>query len=335
MKCSPFLGRLKSDGHVTVPLDSVQMSALSEFKNDIKSGKVCFEPNSCICGTANDIVIACRDRYGLDTRTVLCYTCGLMRVDPYMSEKSLRMFYKNYYRRIYSSSHVCNRDHFDAARDRGSAIIQFIEKAGIELQGMVMEIGCGSGGLLDAFQQRGCKVAGCDYGKSFSEYGRQRNLPIEDGDWSTLTRHAPADMIILSHVLEHLRHPITELHGISSLLKQDGYIYVQVPGLFWLEHSYNTDIARYLQNAHAYHYCLESLDYVMSLTGFKRVAGDEVVNAIYRREAVQALCPDALARKTLGYLTRIERIRRYRTMRSYISPVVTFIRKNSRLIGRR
>lgn len=316
----PLIKRLSFSTEPIITLNYHQVTAVAKFRHKIHDKAYAFIPNPCLCGSKESILVACRDRYGLDVRTKLCRSCGLLRTDPYFDMKSLARFYEVDYRPIYMGVDQPSGDFFDQQVRHGQRIIKFMKEVGVSPVGCVVEVGCGSGGILKAFQQTGCRVAGCDLGDSFLEYGRQQGLVLECGDVSSLVQYAPADIVILSHVLEHFRHPLTKLGEIKSLLAPGGFLYVEVPGLFWLEKSYQSDLGRYLQNAHVYHFCLESLDYVMSLAGFTRVAGNEKISAIYRPtnpNLTKSMPPDNLSRKIELFLRRLEWLRIYRYYRTH------------------
>ncbi len=327
----PLIKRLNKPGRPTIPMAQGQTLAILSFREAIAKGLYRLSSNPCLCGHRDDVLVACFDRYGLEVKTVLCRACGLMRTDPYLDEKSVLQFYKMNYRQIYTGDDISSSDFFCQQVMHGKEIICFLEKAGVSPLGRVLEVGCGAGGILQAFRQNGSEVAGCDFGARFLDYGRQQGICLEFGGIISLFRHAPARLVILSHVLEHFRDPVEELKEVRSLLDPNGYLYVEVPGLFWIEGAYLWgDIGRYLQNAHVYHFCLESLDYVLSLAGFSRIEGNENVRAIYKRAEATSLPPQDLADKTIRYLKKLERQRRYRKIRSHkLSPlqILPFLRR--------
>lgn len=321
----PLIKRLRTSMRPSLSLKTLQVLTITQFRESVRDGNYSFSANPCLCGAKDDTIVGFRDRYGLDVRTVLCRSCGLLRTDPYLDQESLARFYEFHYQPIYTGVTQTPPEFFDAQMVHGKEIIRALQDTGIPLPGCVLEIGCGAGGILEAFRQRGVRVAGCDLGGSFLDYGRQKGLSLEHSAMEGLRKYAPADLVILSHVVEHFRDPVGELQKTCPLLTSDGYLYVEVPGLFWIENSYDGDFGRYLQNAHVYHFCLESLDYVMSLSGFSRFAGNEKVTAFYSRGDVSPLCPQNLATKTVRYLRRLERRRSYRIFRSYIKRLLSFL----------
>jgi SAM-dependent methyltransferase len=333
----PLIKRLKAHGKPLLSLSENQASAILEVREAIDNETYRLSPNPCLCGVQDDVLVACCDRYGLEIQTVLCRSCGLMRTDPYLDEESIVHFYEMNYRQIYTGEPQASPDFFDHQVTHGEQIIRFLEMAGVPPLRRVLEIGCGAGGILLAFRQNGSEVAGCDFGKHYLEYGLQQGLHLEYGDVTSLFRYAPVQLVILSHVLEHFRDPVGELRKIRSLLDPNGYLYVEVPGLFYIGEAYAWgDVGRYLQNAHVYHFCLESLDYVLSLAGFLRIEGDEKIRAIYHRSDATSLPPQTLADKTIRYLRKLEWQRRYRRMGAHgLSPleVLAVLRRQLRKVG--
>lgn len=100
------------------------------------------------------------------------------------------------------------------------------------------------------------------------------------GALTHLPHAPPADLIILHHVLEHLRDPIALLMGARKLLSSKGVIYIALPGVFNVGKQYPY-LGYFFQNAHAWHFCLQTLDSIASRAGLRRVFGDEVIDSLY------------------------------------------------------
>ena len=306
----PALKRLASDCIAAMSLTDTQRESLRRFISCVESSEYAKTRHSCLCGAIDDIVVACKDRYGIPLRTVLCKGCGLMRSDPYLSPDALVKFYRNDYRSIYEYAASPDSRYLARMITNGERIYQFFRDHNVAIPKHVFEVGCGIGGNLVPFLLQDHTVAGCDYGTDYLEIGRKIGLDLRHGDLETLGHRVPLSLIILSHVLEHFRDPISELSCLRKILPEDSLVYVGLPGIYSIRQTYG-DPLLFLQNAHAYHFCLQTLDYAMSLVGFERVYGDERVQAIYRLNlSLQPMSPDPeLYRRVLGYLKRIDRLR--------------------------
>ncbi len=122
-------------------------------------------------------------------------------------------------------------------------VIPFIEEKGFSLTPgtKVLEIGCGEGGVLKAFIEKGCVGVGiesneqrCELGKQFlrSEIAARKvrlvskNIYHINPDEDLPYRF---DLIILKDVIEHIPEQESLLHLISGLLSDKGHIYFGFP----------------------------------------------------------------------------------------------------------
>lgn len=96
----------------------------------------------------------------------------------------------------------------------------------------LLDIGCGAGGLLQVLQGRGyTRIEGIDPDPVATSVIRQRGQAARTGlaaDTPTLLAGRQFDLIVLSHVAEHLRD-LSWLHLLPTLLTPHGAIYVEVP----------------------------------------------------------------------------------------------------------
>ncbi len=262
-------------------LTNKQALAISRFLSGIDRGDVSFDENPCVCGSKDDILIAKCDRFGIPLTTVLCRNCGIMRSDPYYDSDSIIRFYQENYRDIYTG-HRDTANFFEYQNNKGNRIATWLSQLSGSFS-KVFEVGCGAGGVLYPFQQKGSQVYGCDFNLDYLKYGRMMGLDLAVGESNVLAKFGRANLIILCQVIEHLLNPIAELNYLRSLMEPDGIIYIEVPGIFRIREIYH-DPALFFQNAHVWHFCLGTLDFMMGLAGFERILGNENVWAVYRND---------------------------------------------------
>lgn len=274
-----LLSRLASEGESLIPLTEIQDSARRAFISACKEGE--FELNAllCTCGGRRDSIVAGRDRYGIALTTKLCLDCGVLRSDPYYSDKSLVKFYRTYYRRLYSGRTTCDEDFFQAQRCHGQEILRYVRE--FVPTGKVFEIGCGGGGILKAFSEAGWDSSGCDYDEGFLAFGRRKGLRLYLGGTQCLADSGKADLVILSHVLEHARDPLAVISEARLLLKESGVLYIELPGVLSLHEQYG-DVAFYFQNAHCWHFCKATLIGLLRRADFSCLVADEQVRGLFR-----------------------------------------------------
>ena len=241
----------KNDGKPSITLTNIQQQAVNDFKAKLASGIYRLEDNPCMCGAHDDIVITEKDRYGIPVRYVLCRNCGLVRQEKRLDDPSTALFYRDDYRSIYVGKETATEDFFTGQKLHGEKFCAIVEEyAGLSNIHKVFEAGCGAGGIIYAFKEHGADVSGCDFGENYLRYGRSKDLNLYDGEPDlTKTPANSQDLVILSHVLEHLNHPIEYVNNLVEMIAPEGYLLIQVPGLLAIHEQYGSPI-RYFQNAH-------------------------------------------------------------------------------------
>ncbi len=287
--------RYKYDGKSEILLNQVQEYALYEVKKKEASGEYVFEEYDCDCGATSDelITIAEKDRYGLKLFTKICPRCGLLMTNPRMNQDSYNRFYDLEYRRLYSGRSVMSDAFFEKQYKRGQVIYEFVDKQyDMRLVNDVLEIGCGAGGILKYFADKGMNVKGIDLGSKYINYGINRGLDLQCGSAADLVvggGNRKYDLIILHHVFEHFLDISSELKMIKRLLSSRGILFIAVPGIGSIPDDYRGNILQFLQNAHIRHFTLSTLKELMSWNEFELLAGNEKVVSIFRyNSAVKA-----------------------------------------------
>ena len=114
-------------------------------------------------------------------------------------------------------------------------------------------------------------------------YGRERHgLDLVAGTLAEVEPGRRPDLVIYSHVLEHVLDVGAELDRLRGVLAPSGIVYLEVPGIKRLDAGYEDDFLRYLQNAHCYHFSLVTLTNLLAGHGFERIAGDDLVRSAFR-----------------------------------------------------
>lgn len=281
--------RYINDGKSWYKLNDIQKKAKQSVEEKIINGEYKFEKHICECGAGEEsfVVLAEKDRYGLDVRTVICRNCGLLMTNPRMTQSSYNLFYDCEYRQLYmgiESAENLDDRFFEKKKATGREIMEFVESAQMSNIHNVLEIGCSAGGILESFKEKGYTVKGIDLGGEYVEYGKRRGLDLEQcSSTELLERNTKYDLIILNHVFEHFLDIQKELDTIRQLLNKDGALYVAVPGVFNINKptGYEGDFLSFLQNAHVYHFTLHSLQKVMARYGWEMIKGNETIQSLF------------------------------------------------------
>lgn len=250
---------------------------IRRVKTKLAMGQYSLEDVSCFCGKNDHHVVTEKDRYGFNHRMVLCKSCGLIYATPRMTEDSYRKFYENEYRPIYDWGCMDTEQDFKAGISGATNLLELLNELDIYPR-TVFDIGCNSGAWLKPFQDVGCEVYGVDYGLERIQYGKSQGLNISQGSIEELEATGKkADLIILSHVLEHCLDLKQTLKRIGGLLTDNGVLFISTPSLF----TWKLDTL--FQNAHPYLFTARTLDYVMSSCGFEDVYLNEGILSLWRK----------------------------------------------------
>lgn len=293
-------------------LNSAQEQARIRVLERYRDGTFVTVPVSCLCGSDGtiDVTIAERDRFGLPSPSVLCGHCGIVRTTPRLEEASLNQFYNEHYRSLYSGSEVEADEFFEKQIHKGASLKAFLDEA--LLRGSnIADIGCGAGGLLIPFRDAGHSVQGCDLGYAYLDRGRQEGLDLRHGPAATLSDSAPFDLIILSHIVEHVPDPIEFLKSeVLTMLGPDGLIFIELPCLRGI--SRYGDPLRYFQNAHLWNFDLASLSAIAAAAGLQLQLGNEWIRALFRRGQIRFVEPDPV--NAVNNLRAVMLAERYRSI---------------------
>jgi len=307
---------LINDGKPIVKLNAFQVNACQSFNEKLKTGIYQFDiPECVICGNKDFEEIGAKDRYGLTYHTVICNVCGLVQSDQKLDQKSTEEFYNIEYPAIYSGQLHPSKVIFEEQYERANLVYRFLkpfltsEKATSKPH--ILEVGCNAGGILKHFADRGFPVSGLDINAEAVFFARNfAGLEVSQGSLESKMISENPDVIIYSHVLEHLTDPLKELKLIRETLKDDGLLYIEVPGIKNLHQSYNCNLLLYLQNAHIAHFSLITLRNLLHCSGFEIIKADEFIRCVCRKTDIPE--PILINDKTdvLDYLKKVEQLRK-------------------------
>lgn len=131
----------------------------------------------------------------------------------------------------------------------------------------VLEIGCGYGSKLEMFRSMGYETVGIEASRLRAMACLQKGLRVFDGsvtDLGPVHELAPYDFIYSIHVLEHIGDVSGHFAQLSKLIRDGGFVYIQVPNL-WLGEMF------FMQShapIHCHTFSLHSLSQLMIQHGF-------------------------------------------------------------------
>jgi len=274
--------------HQGMPLDVVRRKAVNDLNEMIYDGRVKLQQNyKCFCGSQDFTRLSRLDRYGLPFGTQICCSCGLISQTMSLTEESMDIFYDQIYWPL-NHGYVKNGSY---ATDIGvpdfcTFIAPEIRKR-FKKSIKIMEIGCGQGDKLTYLQKElkvdyDITVLGCDYSNEAILAARQNGIVASQGGIEVLLDKGPADVVILSHLFEHVVDLKKFLSQIEKISHEETLVYVEVPGVIDLKNKpeYEYDYQDYCVVAHIHNFSLSTLVNIFESRSFLALKGTEFVRLI-------------------------------------------------------
>ena len=151
-------------------------------------------------------------------------SCGLEFTNPRPSHELLSSFYG-------SRTYDCHNMRNSALAARAArSLLDFIERQGpFSTRKRLLDFGCGGGHFLANAEEAGWSAIGFDIGKSAIETCRSHQIAVTS-EFSDL-ESGGFDVVVLSHVLEHLEEPVNLLRSLQALLAPQGKLIIEVPNV--------------------------------------------------------------------------------------------------------
>lgn len=188
-----------------------------------------------ICEKSNSkYITAHKDFHG--TGIYFCISCNHWFTYPEPGELELDQYYKEAYspqRRIYFGE-----EYYTLMQRRAKAQKKFIsnflaisEKHAMFHLWKIMDWGCGVGALVASFQKKGANIVGYDSDNTAIEVGKYRwEANINTTLSNEIDLHqGQFDLLLLSHVVEHLPNIQKSLKKLTKVLKPGGIAFIEIP----------------------------------------------------------------------------------------------------------
>jgi len=140
----------------------------------------------------------------------------------------LRQYYEEYY------DNILQRNDQSYLKGFGSIKNKLKEYENYVKMGRLLDIGCGTGNFVFRAQELGWEAYGIEVSRRNTDFLRNElglnvvNVSIEEVNFDP----EYFDVVILNHVLEHLRDPKSVLKKIYEFLKKGGILAIYVPNEF-------------------------------------------------------------------------------------------------------
>jgi SAM-dependent methyltransferase len=202
------------------------------------------------------------DRF--EQRVVICKDCGMIYVNPYLTDMDLEKYY------AFMSSYEYSKETFEYAIPHKNRSLQQSNYILSQLakRGSVLDVGCSIGYTLNLFKKDGFqKVLGIDPSPKCSQIAEEDfGIKVKTGFFDKkMVEGQKFDLVILSHVAEHLKHPETFLKDVKEVMTDGGALFVEIPSIDLFD---ERDLFQF-SFEHINYFNLNSLTNLMHQAGFK------------------------------------------------------------------
>lgn len=211
-------------------------------------------------------------------RIVVCSGCGFVYDDVDVGAEVFLKYYaasgKYVQRGIGGSGDISKIDSI-----RYNGIVQFIESVVKRKDVQIADVGCGKGGLLRVFTERGYHgVHGFEPSSACVEIMKQEfGIPATCAGITDLRDcDSKFDVVVVSNVFEHLFTVHDAIEAIAHILNDYGIVYIDVPdGSRYHECFYAPYYSFDME--HINHFNVSSMKYLWAQHGFKCMRSEETI----------------------------------------------------------
>lgn len=210
--------------------------------------KVCSSNNHKKIGEIKNIWKEYKDVYQ-------CDECSLYFINSPTDEEINSLYKNEYHNNIKNKLFETAKSKMRYARSLSQ--FNFIKQT-IDLKNKdICEIGAFDGLLLSLFKKNNNNVFGYEINDDARVYAQKKyNIDLKENFLESKSKY---DIIILSHVIEHFKEPKEILIKIKSMLKKEGFIYIEVPNSPMPEECSYEMLMRYLNTEHIVNFAMDNL----------------------------------------------------------------------------
>jgi SAM-dependent methyltransferase len=161
---------------------------------------------------------------------VACQSCGFVYADTEVTQTVYDYYYANFSKYQDARDPMGGENPVDVERLKKT--VEYVAKTLTDKQARVLDVGCANGAMLGALKYLGyLHLNGIDPSPVSAENAKQRyDIVVYEGSLSNPPQDIGRfDLVILSHVLEHVKELKQALNHVRELQPDKGFLYVEVP----------------------------------------------------------------------------------------------------------
>ena len=222
----------------------------------------------CFCGEqAYRVGPSYQSRWG-PVRLVVCERCRTFRAADTPTPEQMEELYRG--GAIYNPPTDAR---FNELTKGFGHVVTDLRRLGYERK-KVLDLGCDAGYALAAFLEHGWNVVGIEVNRATSEYARKKlGVPILSSI-NELEATEKFDVIMLSHVIEHIVEPGELLKALAARLRPQGVLYIMAPnyGSYHVRYLKRGNWLGFIPLQHVWYFNSRSLRRLLRQNGFRCLA---------------------------------------------------------------
>lgn len=205
---------------------------------------------------------------------VCCTKCGFVSCDTPSSQDDYDHFYEEYF---YSSAYI-DRNFDDNETEYVIRTLDILSPYLADKNVSIFDIGCSTGVLLKTLYKLDYNnLYGVDPSSScINMLNNHKGIHTKTGSVSNIPfDNIKADVIILSHIVEHIIDLPLALQSIGNKLSKEGLVYVEVPDTTRYDMFDNISPLRFFYLQHVIHFDQYHLSNLFLSNGYQKVKGGQ------------------------------------------------------------
>lgn len=198
-----------------------------------------------------------------------CMTCGFVFNDDAMDELTLNQFYtkENFY--YMEGSFGTGGSDLSRYQNYVEFLKPFLQRADA-----IVDVGCGKGQFVKYLIDNGYgNASGLELDKRMVEIATKQGIPVHEGSAFGLSFNADSvDVMIYTHVFEHLLDPDDVIRMASEYLKAEGLLFIEVPDALNYAQARVFDYFWLTTIEHINHFSSHYLEPLLAKHGFELIA---------------------------------------------------------------
>ena len=206
---------------------------------------------------------------------VRCNGCGLLYTDPRPDQPGITRLYRKHYdsngtKPVTNPAYKMVKSRRWLRRLWHGYCGQYLGEVLGKVKGRALDVGCGTGGLLDELRQAGCEASGVELNADSVRTCHEKGLDVRCGDLLDMDFSDNFfDSVILWHSLEHLPSPRQAIAKIRRILKPGGRVFIYSPNAdSYLSRYFAEDWWAWQVPFHFYHFTVSTIRRLCSDLGY-------------------------------------------------------------------